>query len=141
MEFNAVIEKGQNIDNLVEDYKKMGVKIDRILKLTGIICGTSDNHTLEELKIAGIKSVEEDDIISISIHPRERHFTKIDLKDISVALKNMAKEFPYKGDISDMGNQLGIAIGTLYENLNEEEISDIISGLEHGISLTNGTHG
>ena len=43
------------------------------------------------------------------------------------------------GDISDIGNEIGVAIG---EHLStEEELNDFISGLKHGISLKNGTHG
>lgn len=42
------------------------------------------------------------------------------------------------GDISDVGNEVGFAIG---EHLStEEELKDFIAGLKHGISLKNGTH-
>lgn len=51
------------------------------------------------------------------------------------------KEIHYKnGDISDLGNEIGFAIGNVLPNLKEEEIKDLIFGLKHGISLTNGTH-
>lgn len=39
-------------------------------------------------------------------------------------------------DFGDLGNEIGIVIGTL----TPDEIRDFINGLEHGISLTNGTH-
>jgi len=42
------------------------------------------------------------------------------------------------GDISDVGNEIGIALGQ-YLSTNEE-LNDFITGLKHGISLTNGTH-
>ena len=42
------------------------------------------------------------------------------------------------GDISDVGNEIGIAIGQYLST--EEELNDFITGLKHGISLTNGTH-
>ena len=42
------------------------------------------------------------------------------------------------GDISDVGNEIGIALGQYLST--EEELKDFIAGLKHGISLTNGTH-
>jgi hypothetical protein len=44
------------------------------------------------------------------------------------------------GDISDVGNEIGYALGKVLENLQEDEIKTFIVGLRHGISLTNGTH-
>ena len=46
------------------------------------------------------------------------------------------------GDLSDLGNEIGIAIGEYHEENNlQYDIKDFISGLKHGLSLTNGTHG
>jgi hypothetical protein len=42
------------------------------------------------------------------------------------------------GDISDVGNEIGIALGQYLST--DEELNDFITGLKHGISLTNGTH-
>jgi hypothetical protein len=42
------------------------------------------------------------------------------------------------GDISDVGNEIGISLGQYLST--EEELNDFIAGLKHGISLTNGTH-
>ena len=42
--------------------------------------------------------------------------------------------FTDSGDLSDLGNEIGIVIG------NEKNINEFISGLKHGISLSNGTH-
>jgi hypothetical protein len=44
------------------------------------------------------------------------------------------------GDISDVGNEIGYALGKVLENMREDEIKTFIVGLRHGISLTNGTH-
>jgi len=67
---------------------------------------------------------------------RQIDFKKI-MKDISVKLHTM----PYdNGDISDIGNEIGLAVGYYIENMTQEEINDLISGIRHGISLTNGTH-
>lgn len=46
----------------------------------------------------------------------------------------------YEGDISDLGNEVGYALGNVIYNMNEKQITDFIHGLRHGISLTNGTH-
>jgi hypothetical protein len=42
------------------------------------------------------------------------------------------------GDMSDIGNEIGIVLGEFITT--EEELNDFITGLKHGISLTNGTH-
>jgi len=44
------------------------------------------------------------------------------------------------GDISDIGNEIGFTIGSILENMTQEEINDFIHGFKHGVSLTNGTH-
>ena len=44
------------------------------------------------------------------------------------------------GDISDVGNEIGYALGKVLSDLKEDEIKDFIHGIKHGISLTNGTH-
>ena len=63
------------------------------------------------------------------------NFTYI-LNRIKTQLDNVNYD---NGDISDIGNEIGFAIG---EHLStEEELNDFISGLKHGISLKNGTHG
>ena len=52
-------------------------------------------------------------------------------------------EIEYKGDISDIGNEVGFAIGKYIKagNIkNGEDLNDFLFGLHHGISLTNGTH-
>jgi hypothetical protein len=45
-------------------------------------------------------------------------------------------ECPYQGDISDIGNEIGIIIG----KLSKEDVRDFKIGLGHGISLSDGTH-
>ena len=63
------------------------------------------------------------------------NFTYI-LNRIKTQLDNVNYD---NGDISDIGNEIGVAI---CEHLStEEELNDFISGLKHGISLKNGTHG
>jgi hypothetical protein len=39
-------------------------------------------------------------------------------------------------DVGDVGNSIGIILG----KLNQEELTDFFRGVEHGISLTNGSH-
>jgi len=59
------------------------------------------------------------------------------LKLITSKLDNVSYN---NGDISDIGNEIGIAVGAILENISEEEINNFISGFRHGVSLTNGTH-
>lgn len=55
-------------------------------------------------------------------------------------IKNF-KEIKYNnGDISDLGNEIGYAVGLYLPELTEEEIKSFVFGIKHGISLTNGTH-
>ena len=67
---------------------------------------------------------------------REIDFKKI-LTDISTRLPTVQYD---NGDISDIGNEVGFGIGSILENMTQEEINDFISGFRHGVSLTNGTH-
>lgn len=47
----------------------------------------------------------------------------------------------YDGDLSDIGNEIGIAIG---EFISQDElgydIKDLIHGIKHGVSLIDGSH-
>lgn len=45
----------------------------------------------------------------------------------------------YDGDFSDLGNEIGIVVGSLLK-MGDDEINDFITGFKHGVSLTNGTH-
>ena len=47
------------------------------------------------------------------------------------------QQIRYVGDLSDIGNEIGIAVG----NYTDSEIEDFKHGLDHGISLTKNTHG
>jgi hypothetical protein len=44
----------------------------------------------------------------------------------------------YVGDLSDLGNEIGIVIAKYFND--ENTVNDFIHGLKHGISLTDGTH-
>ena len=44
----------------------------------------------------------------------------------------------YHGDLSDLGNEIGIVVGKFVDE--ENTIEDFIRGLRHGKSLTDGTH-
>ena len=60
-------------------------------------------------------------------------FKKI-LKEISENLNNVAYEY---GDYSDIGNEIGIVLG---KTITKDELEDFLTGLRHGISLSDGTH-
>ena len=67
---------------------------------------------------------------------REIDFQAV-LKTISSKLKTSTCN---NGDISDIGNEIGMAVGLALNDMKASEISVFIFGLKHGISLTNGTH-
>jgi hypothetical protein len=62
------------------------------------------------------------------------------LESIIDVLNIRVKEINYQGDESDLGNEIGFAIGQIIKNMNNNQINDLIMGLKHGISLTNNTH-
>lgn len=59
-------------------------------------------------------------------------------KEISERLLNL----PYdNGDLSDIGNEIGIILGKyISKGSFGWEKDDFIAGLNHGVSLTDGTH-
>jgi hypothetical protein len=62
MRFIATVNKRQrtNMDAIVAKLRSMGIRIDGVLKLTGIITGSSTNKSLQEIKIEGIAAVEQE---------------------------------------------------------------------------------
>ena len=63
------------------------------------------------------------------------------IKSIIDRLENIQ----YVGDFSDIGNEVGISIGTFLTTNKREQlgmgfVEDFLSGFKHGISLSNGTH-
>lgn len=42
------------------------------------------------------------------------------------------------GDLSDIGNEIGIVLGHYIKS--DEDFNDFIIGVKHGISLTDGSH-
>jgi len=54
-------------------------------------------------------------------------------------IKTQLDNFNYEhGDVSDVGNEIGIVLGEF--TTTESELQDFITGIRHGMSLTNGTH-
>ena len=45
------------------------------------------------------------------------------------------------GDLSDLGNEIGIIIGEYTTDKMGYEKDDFVSGVLHGISISDGTHG
>ena len=62
---------------------------------------------------------------------------------VTLLIRELSEKQPeifYDGDCVDFGNEVGYCLGHVLENMNEEQIRDFLHGLQHGISLTNGTH-
>ena len=61
MDFIAKIEESQkpNIQEIAKSLEKMGIQVKRIMRITGTISGSSSSLPLAQLKIKGIKSVEQ----------------------------------------------------------------------------------
>jgi hypothetical protein len=45
------------------------------------------------------------------------------------------------GDLSDLGNEIGIIIGQYTNDKMGYEKDDFVNGIHHGISISDGTHG
>ena len=69
-------------------------------------------------------------------------FIKIN-KAIIKQLKNANNTYPENmGDLSDVGNEIGIVIAKYFDDQDGSfDKESFLSGLNHGISLTDGTHG
>jgi hypothetical protein len=64
---------------------------------------------------------------------------EIDFKEVlSEISERLSKVTNYMIDISDVGNEIGIAIGKYIKS--EEEKKAFVDGIYHGISLIDGTH-
>ena len=65
--------------------------------------------------------------------------------EIRDSIVNQLLDITYIGDLSDLGNEVGIAIGGTIskETIDSDgfELNSFINGVKHGISLTDGTHG
>jgi len=61
MDFIAKVEDSQksNIQEIAQSLEKMGIQIKRIMRITGTISGSSRSLPLAQIKIKGIKSVEQ----------------------------------------------------------------------------------
>ena len=65
-----------------------------------------------------------------------------DLKQINTEIIERLSDVNYKGDLSDIGNEIGLSIGNFVSDDEPGfDLQDFISGLEHGISIVKGTHG
>lgn len=67
MKFVATIDNIHlsRIDEIAKSMRKMGVQVDKVLKITGIITGSTKNKTLQEIKIKGVASVEKSKAVHI----------------------------------------------------------------------------
>ena len=65
----------------------------------------------------------------------------MEFKEILNILASRLEQVTYQnGDLSDIGNEIGIQLGSILPGMTEEEVQDFIHGFKHGISLTNNTH-
>lgn len=68
MNFIAKVEDSQrgNIQEIARSLEKMGIQVRQILKIPGVITGSSRRMPLAQLKIKGIASVERDRQLRVS---------------------------------------------------------------------------
>lgn len=60
MDFIATVEDNQrsNIQEIANTLEKMGIRVRKVMRMTGVITGSS--QTLAKVRIKGIRSVEQD---------------------------------------------------------------------------------
>ena len=64
------------------------------------------------------------------------------LEDLIKHLESIKNSAPVNhGDLSDLGNEIGIIIGQYTNDEMGYEKDDFVSGVRHGISISDGTHG
>lgn len=66
-----------------------------------------------------------------------------EFKEVCTELSQRLSNIPYdNGDMSDVGNEIGIIIAKYFNNGgNGWDVDSFITGLRHGISLTDESHG
>ena len=100
--------------------------VDNVLTPILEMCG-DDQEDMLIWDVTLLDGLEDDRLIDF----------KETINKISEHLNNLKY---YNGDISDIGNEIGYAIGSVLENMTEYEINSFVTGFKHGVSLTNGTH-
>jgi hypothetical protein len=64
------------------------------------------------------------------------------LEDLIKHLESIKNSAPINhGDLSDLGNEIGIIIGQYTNDEMGYEKDDFVSGVRHGISISDGSHG
>jgi hypothetical protein len=64
------------------------------------------------------------------------------LEDLIKHLESIKNSAPINhGDLSDLGNEIGIIIGQYTNDEMGYDKDDFIAGIRHGISISDGTHG
>ena len=67
----------------------------------------------------------------------DRLFTPEIYKSFVKNLDKRKEKMKYIGEISDLGNEIGLIVGELYPNISETEMNEFVMGIKHGISVTN----
>lgn len=77
--------------------------------------------------------------ITLVIRTKINYMKEFNFSEVLKELSNRLSRIPYNnGDISDLGNEIGFVLGKY--KITDSDIEDFISGLNHGISLSDGTH-
>jgi len=67
-------------------------------------------------------------------------FSPYILKWFGGQLVDRGNQGEYLGDLSDLGNEIGLVIGSHYKDLTEDDIKEFMIGFKHGISGSNEKH-
>jgi len=140
-QYKSYLEKNPQSTLSFEEWK-----LEALHKLTVFLDSLEYDSELKVWDSTLMDGIEDEPYISddFQIGPNGAHEhveRSMNYQDISQTISKRLSEINYEnGDISDLGNELGIALGSHFENLSEIEISMLVSGLRHGISLTNETH-
>lgn len=105
---------------------------DEIIGCTDLSVGSETLEGLRWIAEHIVKATEKPVIVDDSV--------SLDLFSITKDVASHLLNNNPKGDISDLGNEIGIVLGKYISDKIGYELESFISGIKHGVSLTKGTH-
>lgn len=122
--------------------------MSRIIKIPLIDLETNVSNDASELEI--IEAVSEATVIFCINASEDGEGIRDELKVIEDKKKfnrvknellTKLRDLTYEGDLSDIGNEIGIIIAKYTSSDFGWELNGFYDGIKHGISITDGTHG
>lgn len=124
-------------NNSTENFFKQNQTQTSIPPFNWVSSNTIDSYQDDSDTIVTSEPDDYDSLFPIYEYPERDYSFKDVLKKISEHLLSVKY---HNGDISDVGNEVGYALGSYLNDMTSEEITTFFMGFRHGVSLTNNTH-